>query len=384
VTPLRLVSAGVSAVAVAYGLARYGYGLLLPDIRSELGLSTELLGLIGTLSYVAYLLATAAVTAFAAQTGPRLPVVLGGAFGVVGMVSISLSEGATALAAGVLVAGASSAFAFPPFADAVGRCLLPEHRGRALSAISSGTGWGVLVSGPLALLVGGSWRTAWLAFAALGMIATLWAAWVLPARPLGGGERAPARLHLSWFACPRSAPLLVGALLVGLGSSVYWTFAVDYVVGYGALSASAGRLLLVLVGVASILGSFGGDLIELVGARRALWLGSSLLALSLALLAAAPGSWLAVGPSAVLFGAAYNVVVAIQAIWSARVFSGRPSAGLGAAMFMNGLGLMLGPLAGGVVAGQLGFPAAFVASAVVVSAVALLYPREELQAVAAS
>ena len=37
-TPLRLASAGIGLVGASFGMARYGYGLLLPDIRRTFGL----------------------------------------------------------------------------------------------------------------------------------------------------------------------------------------------------------------------------------------------------------------------------------------------------------------------------------------------------------
>ena len=57
----------------------------------------------------------------------------------------------------------------------------------------------------------------------------------------------------------------------------------------------------------------------------------------------------------------------------------RPSAGLGAVMFMLGVGLMVGPGIAGVVAARLGFPAAFVGAAALVACVGLLFPREDLR-----
>ena len=160
----------------------------------------------------------------------------------------------------------------------------------------------MLVSVPVALAVGTSWRLAWIVFAAPAALATVWAA-----AALGGARAAPApveRLRPSWFVCPRSGPLL----------------------------------------------------------------------------AAAPGSWLAVVPSAVLFGMVYNVLLAVEAIWSARVFAGRPATGLAAVMFMLAVGLLLGPAAAGAVAASQGLPAAFLAGAVVVAATALLTPAEDLAA----
>ena len=234
----------------------------------------------------------------------------------------------------------------------------------------------MLVSVPIALAVGASWRTAWIVFAALALLATLWAARAL--RGVGASGSAE-RLRMSWFVCPRSGPLLAGALLVGLGSSVYWTFAVDLVAGEGAMSTSAARLVLAVVGAASLIGAFSGDLVERIGARPTMVAGALALAASLVLIAIAPGSWLAVAPSALLFGAAYNVLIAVDAIWSARVFAGRPATGLAAVMFMLATGLLAGPAIAGVAATSFGLPAAFLGGALVVAATAFLIPREELR-----
>ena len=41
---LRLATAGIGIVGVCFGMARYGYGLLLPDVRRDYGLSPATLG----------------------------------------------------------------------------------------------------------------------------------------------------------------------------------------------------------------------------------------------------------------------------------------------------------------------------------------------------
>ncbi|HLT60041.1 MAG TPA: YbfB/YjiJ family MFS transporter, partial [Microlunatus sp.] len=52
---------GAAMIAVTFGLARYGYGLLLPDMRDELSLSSGAAGLIASGTYAAYLIANLAV-----------------------------------------------------------------------------------------------------------------------------------------------------------------------------------------------------------------------------------------------------------------------------------------------------------------------------------
>lgn len=176
-----------------------------------------MLGAIGTGSYAAYLAATAAVSVLAPRLGARLVVGAGLVLAAAGMALIATASGPVGLAQGVTVAGASSALVFPPFSYAVATGVDPGANGGALSVISSGTGWGVAVAVAVALIAGGDWRAAWLAFAAIA-VAVL--AYVVPSVP--GRTRAdrdgPA-LRWAWFVCPRSGPLLAGALLVGLGAS---------------------------------------------------------------------------------------------------------------------------------------------------------------------
>lgn len=105
----QLGLAGFFATAVAFGPARNGYGLFLPDIREEFGLSTVMLGLIASGLYAGYLAALFAVGLFAARVGgPRLPVMIGLLSAGVGMALVALSSNATMLAAGVILAGTSA------------------------------------------------------------------------------------------------------------------------------------------------------------------------------------------------------------------------------------------------------------------------------------
>jgi predicted MFS family arabinose efflux permease len=380
----RVVSAGVGAVAVGYGLARYGYGLFLPDLRAAFGLSSAALGLIASTAYASYLLAVGSAGALSVRFGPRLVVVAGGTLAVAGMVVIALAPSGLVLAAGVFIAGASGGLVFPPFADVVVELLPLRSQSRALATISSGTGWGVLAAAPLALLAGDAWRVAWLAFTVVAVLATLWAARSLPARLGDTAERGTGeRLQVSWFLCPRSGPLLAGALLVGLAASVYWTFAVD-LADQAGLGRDGARVLLGVVGAASIAGSLGGDLLERLGGRSALALGAVGMAGALALLAGSGSGWLGAVVSAAAFGAAYNLIVALQTIWSARVFADRPAVGLGAVMFVLSVGLLAGPPLAGALADRASLSAAFYAAAALCAATVLFMPREDIRATAAA
>src|SRR4051795_7388915 len=96
-------------VGVGFGLARYGYGLLLPEMRASLHLSSAAFGLIATGAYAAYLLGTVLVGAVASRLGPRPPVILGGGAAVVGMGLLAWADSALVVAPGGLLGRAPGA-----------------------------------------------------------------------------------------------------------------------------------------------------------------------------------------------------------------------------------------------------------------------------------
>lgn len=229
----QLAAAGLLAIAVAFGFARYGYGLFVPEFRNAFGLSTEALGFIAAGAYASYLAALLVTGALVARVGPRLPVVIGGLSAAAGMAMIALAPNTPMLVAGVLLAAASPGWSWAPFSDAVARMIRPESQSRTLSIITTGTTFGVLVAGPAALVAGGAWRGAWIAFAVVALAVTVWNALLLPAGPHGkGGEEGRAalpELRWRWFIGPRSVRLFAVAASFGFTGTVYWTYAVDLV-----------------------------------------------------------------------------------------------------------------------------------------------------------
>lgn len=185
------------------------------------------------------------------------------------------------------------------------------------------------------------------------------------------------RLHRSWFICPRSGPLLGAALLVGTGASVFWTFGVDYLGSADTLTTTQGRLFLAAVGVSSVLAVVADDAVRRLGSTAMFASSTALLGLSVCLLAMTPTLSILAVPSAVLFGATYNVTVAIEVLWSSRVFRERPSTGLAAVMFMSGLGLLAGPILSGWLADRLGLGPVLFGASVLLLLTGLLFPREE-------
>ena len=109
-----LVAPGLATIAVTYGLARFAYGLFLPEMRESLELSDSVLGLIGAGSYAGYCLAVLGALVLTSRSGPRLMALAAGSVAVVGMAIVAGAPTGSVLALGVLVAGSSSGLASPP------------------------------------------------------------------------------------------------------------------------------------------------------------------------------------------------------------------------------------------------------------------------------
>ena len=377
--PAQLAPAGLLAIAVAFGLARYGYGLFLPEFRDAFGLSTEALGFIAAGAYTSYLAALLVTGALVARVGPRLPVVIGGLSAAVGMAMIALAPNTTMLVVGVLLAATSPGWSWAPFSDAVARMVSPGSQSRVLSIITTGTTFGILVAGPAALVAGEAWRGAWVAFALLALVVTVWNAVLLPGGPHSNGseeESALPELRWQWFIGPRSVRLFAVAVSFGFTGTVYWTYAVDLVTSAGAFSPSAGPLFWAAVGFAGIAGVATGDLISRMGLGLSLIGSLTALGLATAVLGAAPTSWVALGISAALFGTSFMGLSALLVNWTSAVFPDQPGTGFSATQVFLAVGTITGPAIMGVVAGQLSMETAFIITAVLALLTVLIRPRE--------
>ena len=49
---------GAALIAISFGLARFAFGLFVPPIRAELELSPDMIGIIGALPLISFILAT--------------------------------------------------------------------------------------------------------------------------------------------------------------------------------------------------------------------------------------------------------------------------------------------------------------------------------------
>ena len=334
-------------------------------MSNDLGMSASAAGLVSSATYVSYLVANVLVVQLVSRWGSRVAVAAAAGSAAIGMTTIAVADSVALLAVGVLIGGAASALAFPPYADIVDRHVAPPRRDLVWSTISSGTGGGVALAGPIAIVAGDQWRLAWAGFVVIAVATGALATWLAPGRDHDEVRRP--QLSPSWFLCPRSRPLLISAVLVGTGSSVWWAFSVDAMQTAG-LGSTPARVVYAVCGAAMVLGSVSGVAFQRLGLRAG-YLGTIvLLTSSLVLVAAATADLVWVLAAAVLFGAFYASIIAAHGIWSAQVFAEHPAAGLAAYSMALTIGTLVGPVAAGLVIQQASHTAALLGAAAITAA----------------
>lgn len=354
----RLALAGFVATAVAFGPARIAFGQFLPIFRDDFALSTAVAGLIASGGFLGFLTALPLTAWLLSRVGQRVPVVAGASAAAAGFALIAVATDVLMLAAGIALAGASAGFSWTPFNDAADR-VVPRHlHARALSAVATGTTFGVMGTGGLALAVGAGllpWRTAFLVFVLVAVVAGILAVVGVPG---GRKESAVPVADRPRLLGRAPMPVYAIALVYGATNATYLSFAADRVVAAGALpevvQGFGSPLIFLCYGFFGVLGLATGFFESRIGMSPLLGLIFSAFAASLVLVALVPGSLPGVVVSAGLHGAAVMMISSVLSFWSLRIFPGRGSIGFTAALIVAAFGSVVGPATAGVLIGAAG------------------------------
>lgn len=364
-----LVVSGTALIAVTYGVVRYGFGLQLPRLSEEFGLTSGQAGAIAAGSFAAYCVAALAAQRLIGRRGARPVLWAAAVLASAGAATVALAASTTLLAVGVLVAGSAAGAASPAMVVAVAASVRRPLAGRAQAVVNAGTGFGVAVTGVAVLAAPEVWRPVWAA-AAVGVLLT---ALVVDRRASWPAPVPPARDAVAGGSLRRAC---VAATVAGLGSAAVWTFGRDLVTTTGGLPGRTTAALWVLLGTAAVLGALSGDTVRVLGLRHAWTLTAALSALGTALLALAPGQVALVALAAALFGGAYTALSGVLIAWGAAVRPG--TAGQATATLFVALtgGQALGAVATGLLTDLVGAPLAFWACAWVLLAAAAVRPAQ--------
>ena len=246
--------------AVAIGLARFAYALLLPSMRADLHWSFATAGAMNTANALGYLAGALLAAVVARRYGTRRVFVASLGVTVLALLATGATGNTIVLVALRAVAGASGAVTFIAGAGLVAAAtsaISPRQAATLLGVYFAGGGAGIVVSGlaiPYLLAATSltdGWRWGWVLLAGIGAVALAVATPVAlasaePPAPPVADRRWPAR-HLG--------PVLVSYGLFVAGYIAYMTFIVAFLKGHGTGPGGITAFWVVL-GAASIAGAF--------------------------------------------------------------------------------------------------------------------------------
>ncbi|WP_457809146.1 MFS transporter [Kushneria sp. EE4] len=342
---LALGATGFGLIAVCYGFARFAFGLFLPQIDADLSLSSSLSGLISGGAFLGYCLAITLSAWLTERLSARIVAVGAALVAAVGMAGMAMAPSAPWLAAAVMLAGASTGLASPPMAAAVAAAVRPERQGATNTVINAGTGAGVVMSGPVALMMGDQWRLAFAGFAVAAVVLAVAAALCVPNDP--GRDRKTAG-GLPALNSPLKH-LIIAAFLMGAASTALWSFGGQLVslrLDWGSTGAG---LLWIAIGAAGMVGALAGSLVARFGVDQV----HRLFLLAMAggiVMVGMEGTTptLALG-GGVLFGLAYIMITGVYLVWGVSALPERPATGL----MIGFLTIAIGQTAGAPIFGAL-------------------------------
>lgn len=343
---VAVVAALALAPAIGLGIARFGYALVLPDMRADLHWSYADAGWMNTTNAAGYLLgALVAAHAIAALGAYR--VMIAGAWAcVVALVLCALFRLAVPLNAARVLAGIGGGFAFVSggvLAAGVAQ-RNPERAAFLLGLFYAGPGLGILLSGvavpfTLELFGPGSWGMAWAALAALSLPLAfgLHLARAESAGALPSVQTSPRYGNMRWLLC--------GYLFFGAGYIAYMTFMIAWVQGSGG-GVGFQALFWAIIGLATMASPWLWTVILkrlMHGYACAVLTGIAAIGVMLPLMSNTVPMLLA---SAALFGSAFFAVVAATTAFVRRNLPQVEWAScLGTLTVVFGIGQMLGPVA---------------------------------------
>ncbi|MGU7774403.1 YbfB/YjiJ family MFS transporter [Burkholderia sp. MR1-5-21] len=368
--------------AIALGLARFSYALLLPPMKADLGWSFAQAGALNTANAAGYLLGALAFPFLSRRWPAGALLTAGCTITALLMAASGMVADSNALLVLRLATGIGSALIFVCGGVLAARLAsaVPRDAGLLLGLYYGGTGWGIVASSLLvpATLAPGphGWQRAWFAlalacalFAAVAVSAArrIEHAHAVPVPPRDRAAPADRAAHVARFSFA-----LAGYGLFGVGYIGYMTFIVALLRGAG-MSGAVVSGFYVMLGVATVVSArLWSTLLDRMRGGQALAVLNALLGVA-TLMPALVVHPAAAFASGVLFGATFLSAVAST---TAFVRHNLPPDGWGkgisAFTTVFAFGQIAGPVAIGWVSDSAGLARGLVYSALVLFAGAVL------------
>lgn len=346
---------GLFVVFSCLGLARFAFGMILPDMQHELNMNATQAGIVGSANFVGYFIGLFAIARFYAKFGASILISRSLWTQAFSMIAMALSPNYVIAALFFTITGFFGALANIAIMTYIAQ-IVPAHiKGRSTGIVVAGIGLGIITSGMavpfFATLFEHPWRVSWAFFAVLiGLIGIL--AHVILARFPVESTHHQHQSHLSLKTIFTSLPFWQTGIvyfLFGMSAIMFMTFFVAAVSEQWQANTKLSGTFWALLGVSSLFsGPFFGVVSDKLGRYKTLAIlfllqGSAHAFLALGL----PMQWLLL--SALLFGFSTWAVPSIMTTLSNELFGSMHTARiLSLVTLFFGVGQMVGPLLAGI------------------------------------
>lgn len=347
--------AGILIVFACLGLARFAFGMILPNMQIELGMNATQAGIVGSANFIGYFIGLFLIAPFYAKFGPAQLISRALWTQCLSMLLMSLSPHYIWAASMYIFTGFFGALANIAVMTYIAQVVPPQIKGRATGIVVAGIGFGIILSGALVPLVEivfpFSWRISWAIFALLiSLVGVFTYATLQEFIPHHTSAKSEEVLYLKDILA--FAPFWRTGFLFfifGMSAISYMTFFVATAVNKWQVSTEISGTFWALLGVTSLFsGPFFGILSDRIGRYATLCILFALQSIAHGLLfLTIPSFWLLV--SASLFGFTTWAVPSIMTTLSSELFGSSHTARiLGLITLFFGVGQMIGPLGAGI------------------------------------
>lgn len=353
---LRVLFAGICALILTVGLARFAYTPMLPIMRSEAGLSPLAAGWLATFNYAGYISGAMIAASIGSLRQKFVMYRVGLVLAVVTTAGLGLTDNPVLWAILRFFSGLSSTAGLLLASGLALNWLIRNGHRPELGLHFAGLGLGIVVSG---LAVGAmmdwlDWAQQWVGLGLLGLVffvpAWLWLPPPAPSGPLraGGTHAATAPPARRWMLL-----MIAMYFCAGFGYVISATFIVA-ILDKLPLLAGKGGWVWVIVGLAAAPSSFLWDrLARARGDIPALLLAFALQTVSILLPAVTANPWLNL-LSAVLYGGTFVGIVSLTLTLIGRRFPANPAKAMARLTLSYGVSQMVAPAMAGYIAARTG------------------------------
>ncbi|MCD8826462.1 MFS transporter [Staphylococcus gallinarum] len=372
----KLVLPGIAMIATTYGLARFSFGLFLPNISHDLNLSASQAGIISSLFYLSYCFTIVFSTLRTDKIGPKNMILFAGLSALIGLLLIAVSQGSILLAIAVIFAGGSTGLVSPPYGYTISLWIKWSEQGKANTWINSGTSLGLMFTGITAMIAFLDWRMTYFVYSAIALIVIVWNFIAIPS--LDRNLKIETGT-LNIRDINSSKKIMLASIIIGFSTAPFWTFSKSFVESTGKYSNIEQSIFWILIGLFGVIGGMSGHIIDKYSLHVAYNIGVILVSFASILLAFIRYIWVLPFATSSIFGMSYIFITGVLLVWGVKIFVKNASLGIGIPFLMLALGQVIGSMMSGSLIDSLNYSATFIIYGLVGLLALILYPTIEVK-----